>query len=210
VNHGHSGSDELDSAQMPTSRRAILIASGASLLALLGPHGIEAADVSSENRAGKRRKRQRRRLRHMKPPFRDSSLKVVNRTAGTLQATFYYRIETGIDTFGRAVANGTHAISANGEHTDAPGKIRIGVLIHNVDPGTDLYADVRNVPYWYPRGGVSTGQNLDPAAERYGDVYIAEQNFDQREERRKRRIALKRLADTDTINWELTIGSGTL
>jgi hypothetical protein len=91
----------------------------------------------------------------------------------------------------------------------APDHVRVGVLIRQVDPGTDLYADVRSVTYWYPRGGVTTGADLDPHTGLFGDAFIAEQNYAEGEQRKRARITLKRRDDAaGRIEWELIVGQG--
>ncbi len=76
-----------------------------------------------------------------------------------------------------------------------------------VAPGLDRYADVRNVSFWFPRGGVFTGANLDPRNGVFGEAFIAEQNFEQGEQRKRVTFILKRRVNSeDRIEWELTAG----
>ena len=80
-----------------------------------------------------------------------------------------------------------------------------GVLVKQIGGGADVYADVRNVSFWFPRGGVTMGVNLDPARGDFGHAFIREQDFSAGEVQTKLNIALQRLDDSERIEWKLTI-----
>ncbi|MFN8592219.1 MAG: hypothetical protein U0031_12235 [Thermomicrobiales bacterium] len=146
-------------------------------------------------------------------PFRSSALTVVNIDARplppiTLHCTFYYRIKTGLDTYGPPVASIERTLATGESFRYAPDRFRVGVLIRHVILSEDIYADVRNLPFWLPTGSVSGGQNLDPAAGKTGSIRIREQGYDFGETHVLvvPRLSLKRKSDSDThIEWELTV-----
>jgi hypothetical protein len=70
----------------------------------------------------------------------------------------------------------------------------------------DIYADVRNVSVWFPRGGVTKGSQLDPPNGKFGSAFIDEQTFVQTEAHDKSGITLWRKVDSENrIEWELFI-----
>lgn len=187
----------------PTRRRLWLTATGLAIAAsgVFRPDAGEAT-WAKENGPGPEKRRHPGR-----GPFRDSALTVVNKTAVPLNCTFFFQNRTGGDSYDPPVADGDHAIEPAGSLRYAPERFRVGVLVKEVDPDTDLYADVRNVQLWYPRGGVSTGTNLDPATGIVGTPFIPEQNYAQGERRKKAKIVLNRNHDSsDFIEWELIVG----
>ncbi|MFN8675972.1 MAG: hypothetical protein U0Z70_06305 [Thermomicrobiales bacterium] len=129
----------------------------------------------------KNNKRQNDAPRGGNGPVRSSALIVENWRQTwdvPLQCTFYYRIKTGLDEFGPPIANGTQTIEGKSEYRYDPDRVRVGVLIKKCLPkGEDIYADVRNVSLWLPRGGVTKGLNLDPEMGNLGDSIIPEQAF---------------------------------
>jgi hypothetical protein len=150
-------------------------------------------------------------------PFRATALTVRNSSGGggffppvTLHCTFYYRIKTGLDDYGLPIASVERTV-APGEsfrYAPNPDRYRVGVQIKHVILSDDIYADVRNVSFWFPAGGVTGGQNLDPPAGKVGSTLIREQGFDQGEEHHlvMPRLGLERKRDSDThIEWELTV-----
>jgi hypothetical protein len=206
------------------SRRDILLAAagGVALAAngLLLP-GSEPASAEANDAAGvsierSRRKRRRRRRRGEAPGsnfFKASALTFENKTRDqVLNCTFCYSVKTGLDDYSLPFYNFTRGIQP-GEvfryDPTNPERYRLGVFVKGVDPGLDLYADVRNVSFWWPRGGIFTGANLDPATGNFGAPFIAEQNFDPGEERKRVKIVLKRRDNSDgCIEWLVTIGEG--
>lgn len=143
------------------------------------------------------------------PLFRSTALKVVNSSANPLQAEFFYRIKTGLDDYGSPIANGTQTISPGNSFRYDPDRYRVGVLIKRVLGPEDIYADVRNVSLFYPRGGVSKGRNLNPAGGTFGVDLISEANFFEGEEQQGENVVLQRLVDDSAgakrIEWQLVI-----
>jgi hypothetical protein len=141
-------------------------------------------------------------------PFRSSALTVVNKGVQPLQCTFFFRVKTGLDDYALPTADGTQTIAANGTFRYDPDRYRVGVLIKQILPA-DIYADVRNVSFFYPRGGVTQGSNLDPASGNFGSALIPEQNFSQGEAQQDQNVVLQRLKDdskgAQRIEWELII-----
>ena len=90
-----------------------------------------------------------------------------------------------------------------------PLEFRVGILIRELNEGKDVFCDVRNLRIGYPRGGVSTGDNLDPATGNFGAAYIREQGFSVDEEKYNSRAVLRRLSDDShgerRIEWRLTV-----
>ena len=74
---------------------------------------------------------------------------------------------------------------------------------------TPEYADVRNLSFWFPRGSVTKGSNLDPAAGNFGTDFFQEQEFDTGEKRQEFNVILQRMKDDSQgarrIEWELII-----
>lgn len=143
------------------------------------------------------------------PLFRSTALKVVNNSANPLQAEFFFRTKTGLDDYGSPIANGTQTINpANSFRYDSD-HYRVGVLIKRVLGPEDIYADVRNVSFFYPRGGVSKGRDLNPAGGTFGENLIAEANFFEGEEQQGENVVLQRLVDDSAgakrIEWQLVI-----
>ncbi len=142
-------------------------------------------------------------------PFRSTGLTVTNKTNQPLQCTFFFRTKTGLDDYGLPIANGTQTINPNQSSRYDTDHYRVGVLVPKVLGPSDLYADVRNVSFFFPRGGVTQGSNLDPHGGNFGGALIPEQNFAENEEHQEQNVVLKRLTDDSKgakrIEWELTI-----
>jgi hypothetical protein len=156
---------------------------------------------------GRRRRRHRHRKHQRHGLFRNSALTVVNKTGQTLNCAFYFRVQTGPDDYGLPVLDVTQAIAAGASFRYAHDHFRVGVLVRQVDPGVDLYTDVRNLSIGYPRGGVTTGAQLDPASSNFGSGFIPEEGYSQGEQHKRAKIVLKRRDDSaDFIEWELTVG----
>jgi hypothetical protein len=188
---------------MPTRRQLWRAAGGFAIAAtgVLLPETIEAAWAKQNGVASDKRRRPRNEA------FRDSALTVVNKTAVALNCTFSFQHRIGYDSYDPPLADVAHSVDPDGSFRYDPAQFRVGVLVKDVDPDVDLYADVRNVQFWYPRGGVSTGANLDPPGGIVGSAFIPEQNYSQGERRKKAKIVLKRNHDSDGfIEWELVIG----
>ncbi len=196
--------DRRNGGATPT-RRQMWRAAGGFALAATGLFVPAALDAAAEQAGSAEPERRRR---PGKGSFRDSALTVVNKTEVSLNCTFYLQNRIGYDSYDPPVADGgARSIDPEQSLRYAPGQFRIGVLVTNVDPGVDLYADVRNVQLWYPRGGVSSGGNLDPSSGNIGNPFIREQNYAQGERHKKARIVLQRNDDSiGQIEWELIIG----
>jgi hypothetical protein len=150
------------------------------------------------------------------PLFRSTALTVVNQGAYPLSCTFFYRVKTGLDDYGLPIANGTQTVRGWDGHSDGryrydPDRYRVGVLIKQVAiVNSDIYADVRNVSFWYPRGGVTKGANLDPAGGNFGTDLIPEQDFiESSTPSQEFNVILQRMKDDSQgarrIEWELII-----
>jgi hypothetical protein len=141
--------------------------------------------------------------------FRATSLTVVNKGVNPLDCSFFYRIKTGLDDYAGPTANGTRTIQPNESYRYNPDRYRVGVLIKQVLGPADIYADVRNVSFFFPRGGVTQGASLDPAASKFGDAFIAEQNFSEGEAQQNQNVVLQRVKDDSKggsrIEWELIV-----
>ncbi len=139
-------------------------------------------------------------------PFRATALKVINLTGQPLDCTFFYRVKTGLDDYGLPVANGTHTIAAGDSFRSDPDRYRVGVLFRQPNVAGDYYADVRNVSFWYPRGGVTWGLDLNPSSGKIGGAFINEQDFAQGQVWEQGGIALERSGDSeDRIEWNLFV-----
>ena len=139
-------------------------------------------------------------------PFRATALKVINLTGQPLDGTFFYRVKTGLDDYGLPVANGTHTIAAGDSFRSDPDRYRVGVLFRQPNVAGDYYADVRNVSFGYPRGGVTWGLDLNPSSGKIGGAFINEQDFAQGQVWEQGGIALERSGDSeDRIEWNLFV-----
>jgi hypothetical protein len=142
-------------------------------------------------------------------PFRSTALTVVNKGVNPLDCSFFYRIKTGLDDYAGPTANGTKIVQPNESYRYNPDRYRVGVLIKQVLGPADIYADVRNVSFFFPRGGVTQGTSLDPAANKFGDAFIAEQNFGAGDAQQNQNVVLQRVKDDSRgetrIEWELII-----
>lgn len=216
--NGSAGNDAspLEEVAAGLRRRALLAAvAGRFALAASGlflPFAEDAAageDVNGETRRGKHRKRHRTKERRRSGGFRDSALTVANASEAILLCTYCVRTKLGLDDYALPDYVLEKSLDPGTSFRFDPEQFRVGVLIRQVDPGTDLYADVRNVSYWYPRGGVTTGSNLEPHNDVFGNAFIAEQNYAEREQRKRAKIILKRKDDSPgRIEWELMVGQG--
>lgn len=152
-------------------------------------------------------------------PFRAAALTVTNQfgiingVERPVICVFYYRIKTGLDAYGPAVADKEVTLHAGESFRYDPDRYRVGVLCkRSFDTevsSDDVYADVRNVSLWYPRGGVTTGPDLDPAAGKIGNsTLIREQDFtvDETHFDSRGRIGLSRVDDSDNrIEWKFFV-----
>ena len=184
-----------------------------------GANGGELGGRRGNDRKGRHKKRthgdkkDRRRPGNGAPqdhgPFRSTGLTVTNKTNQPLQCTFFFRTKTGLDDYGLPIANGTQTINPNQSSRYDTDHYRVGALVPHVLGSSDLSADVRNVSFFFPRGGVTQGSNLDPHGGNFGGTLITEQNFAEGEEHQEQNVVLKRLADDSKgakrIEWELTI-----
>ena len=107
-------------------------------------------------------------------PFRASALTVVNTAKApwppmTLNCTFYYRIKTGLDDYGPPVASVERTLGTGESFRYAPNpdRYRVGVRIKRILLSADVYADVRNVSFWFPTGGV-TGARISTCCRQGG------------------------------------------
>lgn len=184
-----------------------------------GAHGGALGGRRGRNRRGRHKRRTHGDKKHknQRPgsglqdhgPFRSSGLTVTNTSNQPLACTFFFRTKTGLDDYGLPVANGTQTIAPGKSFRYDTDHYRVGVQITKVLGPNDLYADVRNVSFFYPRGGVTQGSNLDPHGGNFGSALITEQNFAQGEEHQEQNVVLKRLDDdskgAQRIEWELIV-----
>lgn len=142
-------------------------------------------------------------------PFRASALTVVNDLAEPVPCKFFYAKKKPGDNYDPFNHGGDQTIKDDDSYRYDPLEFRVGVLIRELNYGKDIFCDVRNVTYWYPRGGVTTGVNLDPHNGNVGTAYIPEQNFSEGEEKYNQRAVLRRLNDDShgerRIEWRLII-----
>lgn len=143
------------------------------------------------------------------PLFRSVELKVENNTSQTLQLIFLYRVKLSGDTYSQPFDDITVPDNPGDAYLHDSDRYRMSVLIRGINNGQDIHCDVRNVSFWYPRGGVSTGANLDPKNGVYGDALIPEQNFSVWEKQSSGRFSLVREPDDShgrkRIDWNLII-----
>jgi hypothetical protein len=172
----------------------VLAASGLLLPAVAGEPAARAGALSGDlgGRRGKNRrgrhKRKRRDHGNDKGKngggglFRSTALSI--RTSApaefnlTFSAVFYYRTKTGLDEYGpwQVARDADPAFDRY-----AADRFRVGVLLKAhwpQAPGTDLFIDVRNRSFDYPRGAAYSGYGLDPTLA-FPLPLIAEQNFGQ-------------------------------
>jgi hypothetical protein len=140
-------------------------------------------------------------------PFRATALTVVNKISQPLNCTFYYRVKTGLDDYALPTAGVDRTIGPNESFRYDPDRYRVGVHIKQTPGWQDVYADVRNVSFWFPRGGVTEGQDLDPHTGKVGSPLIDEQNFVVGEAHGRAGFVLRRKGDSaDRIEWEFVVG----
>jgi len=165
---------------------------------------------------GNRKKKQRARDKKVQDiplPFRQVALTVYAELAEPLPCTFFYARKKPGDNFEPFNSNGNQTIPEDGSYRYDPEELRVGVLIRQIvwsgGEQMDMFCDVRNVTYWYPRGGVTAGFNLDPTTGNVGSAYIPEVNFAENEEKYNQRAVLRRLKDDSNgarrIEWKLTV-----
>lgn len=149
-------------------------------------------------------------------PFRATAITVTNRfgiinhVERPISCVFYYRVKTGLDAYGPPVVDHEMTLRAGQSFRYDPDRYRVGVLFkrsHDTETTSeDIYADVRNVSLWFPRGGVTTGPDLDPVSGKTGNtVLIREQDFDQDEFQSDSHglVGLSRVSDSDNrIEWQ--------
>ena len=139
-------------------------------------------------------------------PFRATALTVVNRWLPSLECVFYYQIKTGLDDYDLPRADSERTILWNESFRYDPNRYRVGVLIKHTPGWQDYYADVRNVSLWFPQGGLSSGDHLNPAIGNIGGDNIPLQSFSVGEEHRDDYYTLKRKDDSaDRIEVELVV-----
>lgn len=173
----------------------VLAASGLLLPATVGE--AEAREGALDGQLGGRRgpnqrgrgQRKRRDRGDDKNKNRDGSRGVFRTTALTVNTTvqagldltfsavFYYRTKTGRDRYGPwLVGRDGDAVSDR----FAPGHYRVGVLLSTVSAdgqGVDLFIDVRNLRFDFPRGAANVGFGLDPTRNNLGQALYGERDF---------------------------------
>ena len=139
--------------------------------------------------------------------FRATALTVINRRSQALDCTFYFRVKTGLDDYALPTAGVDRSIGPNESFRYDPDRYRVGVHIKQTPGWQDVYADVRNVSFPFPRGGVTEGQDLDPHTGKVGSPLIDEQNIVVGEAHGRAGFVLRRKGDSaDRIEWEFVVG----
>lgn len=143
------------------------------------------------------------------PLFRSVEMKVENNTEQTLQLHFLYRVKLSGDSYSQPFDDISVPDNPGDAYLHDPDRYRMSVLIRGINNGQDIHCDVRNVSFWFPRGGVSTGANLDPTNGVYGNTLIPEQDFGVWERQASGRFALVREPDDShgrkRICWNLIV-----
>lgn len=224
-----------DTPEEPTMSRRLLLGGAASGLVLAAsglvlPAWLEETEAREgaldgakggrrgNDRRGRHRKRSHgdkkdnRKVQDLPLPFRNSALTVVNDLAEPLPCTFFAARNKAGDDYDPFYKVGDQTINDDNndhEYRFDPQEMRAGVLIRKLNDGKDVFCDVRNLRLGYPRGGVTTGVNLDPANGNVGTAYIPEQSFSEEEEKYNQRAVLRRLNDDSKgarrIEWRLIV-----
>ena len=157
-----------------------------------GRHGKNRRGADTAKRRTRARRRDDRRddeKREEKPPgagfFRDTAITVTNHTPFDLQlaldATFYFRDKTGLDSYGPPIQHERRAISrVEVASRYAPDRFRVAVLVRPTGSDHAVYADVRNFELDFPRGFVTYGTyetELNPPRGLFGHTIVNEQPF---------------------------------
>ena len=115
--------------------------------------------------------------------WRNTALTVEN-TGGDPQfekisVTFFFRAKLDEDFYGPPVrATDPIELEIGQHYRFANDRFRVCALIqHHALTKGDLYVDVRNIAFWFPRGSVTQGKNLDPPNFSVGDYVLTERNF---------------------------------
>jgi hypothetical protein len=150
--------------------------------------------------------------------WRNTALTVEN-TGGDPQfekisVTFFFRAKLDEDFYGPPVrATDAIEMEIGQQYRFANDRFRVCALIqHHALTKGDLYVDVRNIAFWFPRGSVTQGKNLDPPNFQVGDYVLTERNFGVNEKAEFRTEAcdgvcwqvpfdLTRTADTGYIEY---------
>jgi hypothetical protein len=200
---------------------------GAHVGTLGGRHGQNRRGVDKATRRKRARRRDDRRDDEKREgkapgaglgPFRDTAITVTNHTPFdlnlALDATFYFRVKTGFDSYDLPTAHESRSISRIDVTTRyAPDRFRVGVLVRPAGSDHCVYADVRNHAIDFPRGFVTYGTNLNPPAGQFGQTIVTEQPFLLREDvisllpwQDIKKVTLARTPDSaNHIEFSLTI-----
>jgi hypothetical protein len=92
--------------------------------------------------------------------------------------TFYYRVKTGLDSYGPWIESHTATPATDALHRYAPDRFRVGVLL-TVDTWLgpaprQAFVDLRNMAFGFPLGSMSAGVGLDPVHGKLGETIVAE------------------------------------
>lgn len=216
-------------------RRFLGAATGGFAMAasgLLLPAGLEDAEAREgaydgalggrrgQNRRGRDERKRRthgnrknpNRVKDLPLPFRNTVVTVRNGLAEPAPCIFFAAHNTrgnDFDPFFKVIEYTVNNEDHDNEYRFDPLELRAGVLIRELNDGKDIFCDLRNLRIGYPRGGVSTGANLDPANGNVGTAYIPEQDFTEGEGKYNQRAVLERLKDDAKgayrIEWRLTV-----
>ena len=192
-----------------------------------GRHGTNRRGVDKARRRKRARRRDDRRDDEKREatapgaglgPFRDTAIKVTNHTLFdlnlALDATFYFRVKTGIDSYDLPTEHERRSISrVDVTSRYAPERFRVGVLVRPAGSDHSVYADVRNLAFDFPRGFVTQGTNLNPPGGQFGQTIITEQPFLVTEDvsaslpwQDIKKVTLARTPDSaDHVEFSLTI-----
>jgi hypothetical protein len=114
--------------------------------------------------------------------FRNIALTVQNADTdlhATASVRFFFAVKTGLDTYGNWMAASTVDLAPNQSFRYAPERFRVGALI-SFTPSLNLpqvFVDVRNLAFGFPKGGITYGGGLDPASGKIGTVLIPNDIF---------------------------------
>jgi hypothetical protein len=93
--------------------------------------------------------------------------------------TFFYRQKTGLDEYGPWILARSETPTGGAGYRYAPDRYRVGVLVSapaEVGPG-QVFVDLRNMSFDFPRGSVYVGAGLDPVHNSLGQTLVNERVF---------------------------------
>lgn len=196
--------NELSRREMVRTAAGVLIVAAGGVLLPEDSNRAAALEASNDGHLGGRhgkdrrgREKHRRKDRSEKnkrqdegpPPgrgvfeFRRTALTIKSFTDPLLAFTFYYRVKTGFDTYDPWIEDKSVTPAFGATTRFENDRFRIGVLVSVADqPGTgQIFLDVRNLTYAYPKGAAfySYEGGLDPVRNNLGTVLMREKSFSE-------------------------------